>query len=120
MFLFTIFAILDVIRNLPESSRPSRTMTIKVLVEPVAEDTSAAAGAADLNTFTAPALFAVRRIDVSSCNNQSSRAKRCMKSDKGVLATQKMLACTWPTRMQKKMFRCGESNPDLLGESEKS
>jgi hypothetical protein len=23
-------------------------------------------------------------------------------------------------KMQKKMFRCGESNPDLLGESEKS
>jgi hypothetical protein len=27
---------------------------------------------------------------------------------------------TCDQKMQKKMFRCGESNPDLLGESEKS
>ena len=35
-------------------------MAVKVLVEPVAEDASAAARAADLYAFAAPAFFAVR------------------------------------------------------------
>jgi hypothetical protein len=63
LFFFTILAIFNVIRNFPKGSRASRTMTIKVFVEPVAEDASAATGATDLDSFTAPAFFAINRED---------------------------------------------------------
>jgi hypothetical protein len=59
LLLLPIFPILiNIIRNLPKSSRTSGTVTIKVLVEPVAEYASAAAGAADLDSFATPAFFA--------------------------------------------------------------
>jgi hypothetical protein len=50
----------------------------------------------------------------SDKKNASSKATR------SALRTQEMLVGNLWLKMQKKMFRCGESNPDLLGESEKS
>ena len=48
------------ITNLPKHRRPRRSMHVKILVEPVAQNTPSGTQSADLHAFAAPAFFAVK------------------------------------------------------------